>query len=144
VLLLDEAHLLHQNTLDHLHIRLNYQWDSRALLSLILVGLPELEDRLKLRRNRALYSRLHVREHIDSLTPVDTHAYVQARLEAAGSTTQIFARDAVAMLHEATLGTMRDIDRLANHCLDEALRQRRRIIERDVLQTVLNQAKSSS
>jgi hypothetical protein len=32
VFLLDEAHLLHQDTLDHLHILLNYAWDSRALL----------------------------------------------------------------------------------------------------------------
>ncbi len=61
VFLLDEAHLLHQDTLDHLHILLNYQWDSRALLSLVLVGLPELRDRLALRRNRSLYSRLHHR-----------------------------------------------------------------------------------
>lgn len=39
VFLLDEAHLLHQDTLDHLHILLNYAWDSKALLSLVLVGL---------------------------------------------------------------------------------------------------------
>jgi general secretion pathway protein A len=31
VLLVDEAHLLHQDTLDHLHILLNYSWDSKAL-----------------------------------------------------------------------------------------------------------------
>lgn len=33
VLLVDEAHLLHQDTLDHLHILLNYGWDSKSLLS---------------------------------------------------------------------------------------------------------------
>jgi len=38
VLLVDEAHLLYQDTLDHLHILLNYQWDSQALLSLVLAG----------------------------------------------------------------------------------------------------------
>jgi general secretion pathway protein A len=54
VLLLDEAHLLHQDTLEHLHILLNYEWDRKALLSLVLVGLPELEDRLALRKNRSL------------------------------------------------------------------------------------------
>jgi type II secretory pathway predicted ATPase ExeA len=59
--LLDEAHLLQQHTLDHLHILLNYGWDSRAILSLIIVGLPELRERLALRRNRSLYSRLHHR-----------------------------------------------------------------------------------
>jgi type II secretory pathway predicted ATPase ExeA len=36
VFLLDEAHLLHQDVMDHLHILLNYHWDSRALLSIVL------------------------------------------------------------------------------------------------------------
>ena len=40
VFLLDQAHLLHQDTLDHLHILLNYNWDSKALLSVVLVGCP--------------------------------------------------------------------------------------------------------
>ena len=56
VFLLDEAHLLHQDTLNHLHVLLNYEWDSRALMSIILIGLPELKDRLELRKNRSLYS----------------------------------------------------------------------------------------
>ena len=51
VLLVDEAHLMHQDTLDHLHILLNYAWDSKALLSLILIGLPDLNERLIMRRN---------------------------------------------------------------------------------------------
>ena len=46
VFVLDEAHLLHQDTLDHLHILLNYAWDSKALLSLVLVGLSELHERV--------------------------------------------------------------------------------------------------
>jgi general secretion pathway protein A len=58
ILILDEAHLLHQDTLDHLHILLNFAWDSNPLLSLLLVGLPELRDRLHLRRNRSLLSRI--------------------------------------------------------------------------------------
>ena len=49
VFLLDEAHLLRQDTLEHLHILMNYEWDSRALLSLVLVGLPELEPDTPLR-----------------------------------------------------------------------------------------------
>ena len=47
--LLDEAHLLHQDTLGHLHILLNYEWDKRALLSLILIGLPEMDRQLAIR-----------------------------------------------------------------------------------------------
>jgi type II secretory pathway predicted ATPase ExeA len=136
VFLLDEAHLLHQDTLDHLHILLNYQWDSRALLSLILVGLPELDDRLALRRNRSLYSRLARRLHVAPLTPQDTAEYLRLRLARAGCEREVFSSDAVAMLHEAASGALRDIDRLATAALREAARKRKKLVERDVLATV--------
>jgi type II secretory pathway predicted ATPase ExeA len=138
VFLLDEAHLLHQDTLDHLHILLNYEWDSRALLSLVLIGLPELEDRLALRRNRSLSSRIHHRFAISSLTPDDTAEYVRVRLARVGCAREIFASDALAMLHEATRGAMRDIDRIATAALRQAARHNRRLVERDVLARVLD------
>ena len=135
VFFLDEAHLLHQDTLDHLHILLNYQWDSRALLSLVLVGLPELRDRLALRRNRSLYSRLHHRFEIEPLVPEDTAEYL--RLQRAGCERELFASDAIGLLHEATLGAMRDIDRLAAAALRETAKKKRKLVERDVVARVI-------
>jgi general secretion pathway protein A len=135
--LLDEAHLLHQDTLDHLHILLNYEWDSQPLLSLILVGLPELNDRLALRRNRSLYSRMSLRLSVGPLVPDDTAEYLRLRLRRAGCDRELFAQDAVALLHEATSGAMRDIDRLAAAALREAARRKRRLVERDILARVL-------
>jgi type II secretory pathway predicted ATPase ExeA len=61
IFLLDEAHLLHQDVLEHLHILANHEWDARALLSLVLVGLPETRDRLSLHKNRSLWSRIRAR-----------------------------------------------------------------------------------
>ncbi len=133
VFLLDESHLLHQDTLDHLHILLNYAWDSRALLSLIMVGLPELRERLALRRNRSLYSRIHHRLEISALTPDDTTEYLRMRMERAGCTRDVFAGDAIVLLHEATLGAMRDLDRLAAAALRETARKKRKLVERDVV-----------
>lgn len=137
IFLLDEAHLLHQDTLDHLHILLNYEWDSRALLSLVLVGLPELADRMHLRRNRSLASRLAVRRRIAPLSPEDTRDYLAFRLEHAGATREIFTSDAIAYLHEATGGTLRDLDRIAAATLREATAHRRERVERDIVQRVL-------
>lgn len=137
ILLVDEAHLLHQDTLDHLHILLNYSWDSRALLSLILIGLPDLDERLAMRRNRSLYSRLHYRLSIDPLSPDDTAEYVRARLAAAGASKDIFTSDAIAMLHEAAAGSLRDIDRVAHKALRLSARKKRKLVERDVVQAVL-------
>jgi general secretion pathway protein A len=137
VLLVDEAHLLHQDTLDHLHILLNYGWDSRALLSVILVGLPDLEDRLRLRRNRSLYSRMHHRLSIGPLSPEDTADYVRMRVVRVGGSKELFSPDAVALLHEAAAGGLRDLDRVATLALRLATRRKRKIIERDVVARVL-------
>jgi type II secretory pathway predicted ATPase ExeA len=137
VFLLDEAHLLHQDTLDHLHILLNYEWDRRALLSLVLVGLPELRDRLTLRRNRSLYSRIHRRLHLDPLVPDDTAEYLRVRLGHVGCDRELFSHDAVAMLHEATAGALRDLDRLATAALRETARRKRKLVERDVIARVV-------
>lgn len=130
VFLLDEAHLLHQDTLHHLHILLNYHWDSRALLSLVLVGRPELRDRLALRRNRSLHSRLHHRLEIAPLSPEDSAEYLRMRLRRIGCDRELFAPDAVALLHEATAGSMRDLDRLAAAALRETARKKRKLVER--------------
>jgi general secretion pathway protein A len=138
VFLLDEAHLLQQDMLDHLHILLNYQWDSRALLSLVLVGLPELNDRLALRRNRSLFSRLQRRLAISPLAPEDTVEYVRTRLHKAGCDRELFTADALAMLHEAANGSLRDMDRLATAALREAARRKRKLVERDVLGRVVD------
>jgi type II secretory pathway predicted ATPase ExeA len=137
VFLLDEAHLLHQDTLDHLHILLNYEWDSRALLTLVLVGLPDLADRLQLRRNRSLLSRLSVRRRVAPLSPEDTWDYLLFRAKNAGATREIFTRDAAAFLHEAAGGTLRDLDRIAAAALHEASVHNRERVERDIVQRVL-------
>ena len=138
VFLIDEAHLLHEHMLGHLHILLNYEWDARALLSLVLVGLPELTDLLATRRYRSLYSRLHTRLRIDPLTPDDTAEYLRYRLKRVGAEREVFTSDAVAMLHEAAVGGMRDLDRLATGCLREAARRRKKLVERDILARVID------
>jgi len=137
VFLLDESHLLRQDTLEHLHILLNYEWDSQALLSLVLVGLPELHSRLELRSNRSLYSRLSHRLVIDSVKPDDTAEYIRYRLNRAGCHNEILTSDAVAMLHEAACGSLRDVDRIATAALRLAHKRKKKLVERDTLAVVL-------
>jgi type II secretory pathway predicted ATPase ExeA len=130
VFIIDEAHLLHQDVLDHLHILANFEWDSEPLLSILLIGLPELEERLALRRNRSIHSRLHRRLRIGSMTPEDSAAYLATRLQAAGALGDIFTSDAAALLHEATAGTMRDIDRVADLAMTFAAKAKKNLVER--------------
>ena len=137
VFLLDEAHLLHQDVLDHLHILMNYEWDRRALLSLVMIGLPELEKQLMLGRNRPLYSRLSRRLTLGALTPDDSAEYIRTRLTKAGVTREVFTADAIALIHEAAGGAHREIDRLATAALRVAAQRKKKLVERDTLAHVL-------
>jgi general secretion pathway protein A len=138
VFLLDEAHLLHPETLDHLHILLNYEWDSRALLSLFLIGLPELLNRLELRRHRSMLSRIHRRFVLGPLTQDDTADYLRTRLRLAGCDRELFSLDATALLHDRAGGALRDIDRLATAALREAARKKRKNVDAETMQRVLD------
>lgn len=140
VFLLDEAHLLHQQVLEHLHILSNYEWDSAPLLSLVLVGLPELRDRMRLRKNRSLYSRIHTRLHLGDASPDDTYEYVEHRLRLAGSNKDPFDGDALAMLHEASGGRLRDIDRIANLALKSASRRKLKRVDRKIIEAAVDVA----
>ncbi len=139
VFLLDEAHLLHQDTLDHLHILLNYEWDSRALLSLILVGLSDLQDRLELRKNRSLFSRIERRLSIGPMVLDDTGEYVRMRMARAGVDREIFTADALTLLHEAAGSSLREIDRIATATLREAARRKKKLVERDVMAKIVGE-----
>jgi type II secretory pathway predicted ATPase ExeA len=136
IFLLDEAHLLHQDVLEHLHILANHEWDARALLSLVLVGLPEMRDRLALHKNRSLWSRIHTRVNLGEATAADTAEYVAYRMKRAGADREVFSSDALSLMHEASRGHLRDLDRIATDTLRLAHKKRVRIVDREVVARV--------
>jgi general secretion pathway protein A len=136
VFLLDEAHLLHSDMLAHLHILLNYEWDSRALLSLVLVGLPELESNLGRRAHRSLLTRIDHRLLIEPASVEDTTEYLRYRLSAVGADRDLFPDDAIAVLHELSQGALREIDRLATASLREAARRKKKLVDSELVQRV--------
>jgi general secretion pathway protein A len=136
VFLLDEAHLLHPDMMAHLHILLNHEWDSRALLSVVLVGLPELEGRMALRCHRSLLTRIHHRFLIEPATVDDTAEYLTFRLKGAAIDHELFSRESVVALHEASAGSLRELDRLAAAALRDAARRKRKLVDREAVARV--------
>ncbi len=133
VFLLDEAHLLHPDMLAHLHILTNHEWDAKALLSLVLIGLPELESNLSRRAHRSLLTRIHHRFLLAPATLDDTAEYLRYRLAAAGTDRALFPDDALAALHELSQGALREIDRLATAALREAARRKKKLVDRETV-----------
>lgn len=134
VLVLDEAHLTQVQVLEHLHILLNFDRDSKPLLSLVLVGLPSLRDRLQRNVLASLAARLPVRAHLEPLDAERTGAYVRHRLEAAGCVEEVFAEDAILLIAEATGGVLRKVDVLASTALDVVCNGRSKLVDASVVE----------
>jgi general secretion pathway protein A len=136
-LLLDEAHLLPTSVLECLHVLLNYRMDSRAFLSVILIGLPELRDRLARNILASLSTRLPVRVHLDPLEADQVAAYLSHRMKTAGCSQEVFSEEAVLCIREATGGLLRKINVLAQHCLEVACKGKGSLVDGGTVQAAV-------
>lgn len=129
----------HQGVLNHLHILLNYQWDSRALLTLVLVpiGFPELETQLERRRNRSQFSRIHHRATIDDASANNTAEFVAYPLKRAGARKSVFTVDAIELMHEQSAGSLRILDRIAQMAIRDTAGRKKKVVDRDTVEPVL-------
>jgi general secretion pathway protein A len=59
------------------------------------------------------------------------------RLRRVGAKKMLFNSDALTLLHEATRGQLRDLDRIATNALRNAARRKLGTVDRDLLEHVL-------
>ncbi|MDF1817466.1 MAG: AAA family ATPase [Immundisolibacteraceae bacterium] len=80
VLIIDEAHRLGAEVLEGVRLLTNLETSKQKLLSIILVGQPELDETLARRDLRQLRQRIAVRSHLQPLNRQQTREYVEHRL----------------------------------------------------------------
>jgi type II secretory pathway predicted ATPase ExeA len=85
---------------------------------------------MRLRVNRSLYSRVGARLGLGEAQPDDTAEYLAHRLGLVGCDKTLFDSDAIALLHEASDGRLRDIDRIATDALKRAARRKHKRVDR--------------
>src|SRR5258707_13428677 len=88
------------------------------VLGIILAGQPELNDKLNSKELIQLTQRVRLRFHLTALTKAETTAYIDHRLEVAGSQgRRIFAEDTYPTIYRYTGGVPRLINTLCDTCL---------------------------
>ncbi len=121
VLIIDEAQLIPKKaTFDEIRLLTNFQLDDQNLLSVILIGQPELEDRLSHPAYTALNQRIGMRYSIGRLGAEETAHYIQHRIEVAGGSRNPFTPEAVQSIYGCSGGIPRLINTLATTCLLQA------------------------
>ena len=137
VLIVDEAQNLTEEVLEEIRMLTNLETFTEKLLQIVLVGQPELEQKLKQPQLRQLRQRLTLRAKTHPLTMEETKAYLQQRLRIAGSNgQQIFEPEAVVAIHRYANGIPRVINLLCEHCLVSGFVDQRRVIEPAVVDGV--------
>jgi general secretion pathway protein A len=122
LLVVDEAHLIPgKATFEEIRLLTNFQLDDRNLVSVVLVGQPELLDRLKHRTYRALTQRIGAHFKLAPLGPDDLRDYLEHRLRVAGADRMLFDEGAVARLFRASQGLPRVLNNLATQALIEGM-----------------------
>ena len=138
VVLIDEAQNLEPRVLEQLRMLSNLETERGKLLQVILVGQPELRDRLATPQMRQLEQRIAVRFHIQGLTYRETYQYISHRLSVAGAANAVtFSRRALAMIYRYCAGIPRRINLLCDRLLITAyVRNTQRITARVVRQSL--------
>lgn len=118
LLIIDEAQDLTDELLEQIRLLSNLETDDRKLLLIVLMGQPELRDRLNNPRLRQLRQRITVRYHLPPLSRFEIAQYVQHRLEVSGAKgAPYFTQPALWRIHRYSGG----IPRLVNAVCDKAL-----------------------
>lgn len=117
-LVIDEAQDLSPNVMEQVRLLSNLETDQHKLIQIVLVGQPELKQRLASTGLRQLRQRIAVRYHISPLTREQVAVYIDHRLKVAGSDGRVgFDPDAVKLVHKYSQGTPRLINSICDNVL---------------------------
>ena len=134
VIILDEAHLMDHESLQELILITNFQMDSKLPFLLVLIGQPDLRDRLKRRMHEPLNQRITLRYHMAGLTnDEETRDYLLHHLKIAGRSDPLFEEPAYAILRQLGQGLPRKIGNLAMAAMTLAMVKRLQSINADLV-----------
>ena len=115
VLVVDEAQLAGPSLLEEIRLLTNYEDTQDKHLHVVLLGQPELRDRV--RKRPQIDQRVSLRFHVEPMEEGDVQGYVEHRLAVAGASRAIFAPDAYPAIAARSGGVPRRVNTLATQAL---------------------------
>jgi general secretion pathway protein A len=137
LLIVDEAHLLPPELFDQLRFLLNDDMDSASLITLVLLGQPDLARKLRFAPYEALHQRIAVRFHLKPFDLEETAGYIKHHLRIAGCQGQIFSDSFIAGVYDHTKGVARKINNLCRAALLLGATEDKQILDETDLKRVI-------
>jgi general secretion pathway protein A len=137
VLIIDEAQNLPEKSLEEIRMLSNLESEKHHLVQMILVGQPQLRDRLRKKGLEQFVQRVTVYCHLDGLDKVEVENYIHHRLKVAGADhLDIFDPDAIKALYKHSMGIPRLINTLCDAAMVYGYADDVKVIGRDLIEAV--------
>jgi general secretion pathway protein A len=137
ILIVDEAQNLGLETLEELRMLSNINADKNQYLQIILVGQPQLKDMLRTPQLVQFAQRVSSDFHLRALNAEEVIQYIDHRLSAVGSTTQLFSDEACIKIAKASRGIPRTINVLCDIALVYGFAMNSQSITVDIVNSVI-------
>lgn len=139
VLIVDEAHHLSAEILEEIRLLTNLETAEDKLLQVVLVGQPELDEKLDSVGLRQLKQRIALRARLDALDWNETKGYIERRLQVAGTGTEastLFPEESIAAVFRHSRGCPRLINTLCENALITAYARQMRTVTPRIIEEV--------
>lgn len=135
LLIVDEAQLLDESNLEEIRLLLNFQMNDRFLLTILLLGQPELRE--KIRGIEQLDQRIAIKYHLAPFDFNDTARYILFRQKKSGRKENIFSRDAIEKIYEQSRGVPRKINNLCDMALLIGYSKNEKMVNTSVVESII-------
>lgn len=136
-LVIDEAHSMPNELLEEVRLLANIEKPDQKLLTVVLVGQPELAARLNDPSLRQLKQRVALRCELVPLTLRESAAYIAKRISlAGGDSAQVFTREAVLAVYEYSGGIPRTINVLCDNALVSTFARGEQLVAQQTVEEV--------
>ncbi|WP_051654161.1 AAA family ATPase [Persephonella sp. KM09-Lau-8] len=135
LVIIDEAQNLPVETLEELRILSNLETDKEKLLQIILLGQPELEEKLNSSELRQLRQRISILTRLSNLDYREMVDYINYRLSKAGNSTIRITEKAYKAIYKYTQGNLRLINLLMERALMSAFVENKHQIDKENIES---------
>ena len=120
MIVVDDAQGLSIKLLEEIRLLTNLETEQEKLLQILLVGQPELDEKLDSFELRQLKQRIALRSHLEPLDLEETGGYIRHRLQLAGAPAEacdLFAEETIARIYRHSRGVARLINTVCESAL---------------------------
>lgn len=139
VIVIDEANYINNAVLNDFKMLFNFDMDSKDRAVILLVGLPQLNNTLRLVANEPLRQRITMNYNLDSLTKEEAKEYILGKLNGAKCSMSIFNENALEAITNASNGIPRIINKICNSCLIVGNSKNANTIDADIVMLAVNE-----